>query len=248
MSRVLVSAGIDTPGRPGAHAATYAPYLRRLLRTLAPYQGFDALPFFEYPEGSPDHDTVNYAFKLYGMKEAVRRGYTTLLWSDACVLCLRDPTPVFAEIEAKGYLLVTDGHRLREWASDAMLAWARIPNRDALGETTIAAGGFVGLDLNHVLGRALWTEWWDAYSRQMTSTYWREHAKPEFSAKSVAMWRNDLLLSERADVLGHLGEEAMWGALAVKYGLQRNTGPWCTQSDGGFFRSTGYDDGKLGAL
>lgn len=228
--------------------ARYERYMRRFERTVRAHWDGDMICWDTYPPNAPSHDEKTYAFKLYAMLDAVRRGYTTLLWSDACVVCTADPTPAFEAIERDGIILVNDGHRLREWASDAILEWAGIPDRDALGDTIIAAGGFVGIDLLHPLGRTLWAEWWDAYSRGFTQTYWREHQKPENSAKSVAMWAEHIHISDRPDVKGSLGEEAMWGALSVKYGIGRTGGLFCTQSADGIFRSTGYDNGTAGEL
>lgn len=239
MKRVFCTAGIG--GR-------YTKYAERLVRSVKAQWDGPVLDFYDLPPGSPRHDDKPYAFKLYALKEAVRQGFTTLLWSDACVLCQADPTPIFQAIEQDGYMLVTDGRLLRQYCSDACLAWAGITDRDGLGATTQAAGGFVGLDLLHPLGRTLWSEWWDAYANGHTGVYWREHQKPENRLKSVAMYSEHIHLSDRPDVLGHFGEESIWGCLTVKYGLRHLGNRYCTQSEDGVFRSTGYDSGRLGAL
>lgn len=240
--RVLITTGINAPKR----TTPFDRYADRLVRTARPHWPDGAIHCWkDYPPGAPDHDVKPYAFKLYACLEAVRQGYTTLLYSDACVICQADPVPVFERIEQDGYLLVSDGRRLREFCSDACLAWAGIADRDGLGDTSQAAGGFVGLNLLHPLGRTLWSEWWDAYARGHTAVHWREHQKPENRLKSVAMWNEDFHISDRPDVLGHFGEESIWGALSVKYGLHHDGNLFCTQSEDGIFRSTGYDEGRL---
>ena len=44
---------------------------------------------------------VPYSFKIFMMLEAYKLGFTNVLWIDSACLPLRDPTPLFEEIEKK---------------------------------------------------------------------------------------------------------------------------------------------------
>lgn len=48
---------------------------------------------------------VPYAFKIFLMLEAQKLGFNKIIWLDASIQPLRDPTPLFAQLEKQGSLL-----------------------------------------------------------------------------------------------------------------------------------------------
>lgn len=238
--RVIISVGIGE---------RYEPYVRRLHRTVDQFWTGPTL-FYEgiYPTGSPTHQESNYAFKAHAIREAIARGHTCLLYSDSCVTALANVWPIFDHIEKEGYLLIGDGHRLREWSSDMILHWAGLKREEIPPETTSAAGGFVGMDLEHPTGKMLYEAWTDAVEKKLTAVLWAED--PDGTrASSIAKGSNEFISSDPS-VRGSMGDEAVLGALAYKHGLvaQEICNPWCAMSGESIFRATGYDAGEHGDL
>lgn len=60
---------------------------------------------------------VPYSFKVWMMLEALKRGHTKILWIDSSALPLRDPTPLFEQIEKEGalFFMQESGGRLWPW-------------------------------------------------------------------------------------------------------------------------------------
>jgi hypothetical protein len=61
---------------------------------------------------------VPYAFKAYALKWATSK-YDTLLWADACILPIRDMTPLWERIERDGYWFADNGYSNYEWTADS---------------------------------------------------------------------------------------------------------------------------------
>ena len=238
--RVVISVGVGK---------RYEPYVRRLHRTVDQFWSGPTM-FYDgrYPEGSPTHEEVNYGFKAYAVREAVARGYTCLLYCDSCVVARSPLEPLFDHIQKVGYVLIGDSHRVRDWTSDAALRWTGFRRSDIPPDRTSAAGGFVGMDLLHSTGKLLCDSWLDAVEKKLTGVLWANG--PIGDRASSCSFHTGEFIAEDPTVQGHMGDEAILGLLMLKYGLRAEHGsnPWCSQFENGVFLSTGYDDGKYGAL
>jgi hypothetical protein len=242
-TRIVISVGI------GGSGDRYEKYLRRLKRTVEDNWSGSTL-FYEgvYPAGSPTHEEINYGFKAYALQEAVRQGYTCLLWSDACVIARAPLEPLFNHIEKEGYVLIGDSHRVRDWTSDKILAWAGI-DRTTIPDTALCvAGGFVGIDITHPMGKLIYDRWIDAVEKRLTSVLWSNDPIGD-RCRSVSFHTGEFI-SEDPTVQGSMSDEAVLGTLAFKHVLVTQPGdnPWCSQHWNGVFQSTGYDGGEYGAL
>lgn len=240
MNPVIISVGVRE---------RYEPYVRRLRRTVA--ENWDGSTLFyvgEYPPGSPSHEDVNYAFKAYAIREAVRRGYTRYLYSDACVVARAPVAPLFEHLREVGVILIGDSHKVRDWTSDAVLDFAGLRREDIPPDRDSAAGGFVGIDLDHPLGREVHDRWLEAVDRNLTKVLWANG--PVGNRASSCSHHTGEFISADPTVQGSMGDEAVLGALAWKLGIpvQPGRNPWCSQYWDGVFQSTGYDGGEHGRL
>lgn len=69
--------------------------------------------------GWPPHELKPYAFKAYALEEAADRGYSTLVWADACMLPVQSMEPLFERIERDGYWFSRNGWTNYEWTADS---------------------------------------------------------------------------------------------------------------------------------
>lgn len=117
-----------------------------------------------FPPGSPSHDDSPYAFKVYAIKEAVRRGATTVLWADSSVHPVQNLEPLWRRIETDGYWLPdnrSDPEHDRtcgEWTCDSALEPLGITRQEAFNIPQITATTF-GLDFRHKIAVDFLQEW-----------------------------------------------------------------------------------------
>src|SRR5258706_9429489 len=135
----------------------YVPHQARLVKSIAQAGWTGGLLRWteRLPEGSPGHEQAPYGFKLYAFAEALKKGYTSLLWLDAPCSAESPLDPVFDVVERDGHAFVSSGEKLGNWASDACLQAFGI-SRDQAMEMALLNGAFIGLDLEHARSR----EWY----------------------------------------------------------------------------------------
>ncbi len=169
------------------------------------------------PPGSPAHAEVPYGFKLYAIREAQRRGRTSVLWLDSPCVAVAPLDPLFDRVERDGHLLVSSGERLGNWASDDCLASFGLTRDFALG-LPLLNGTYIGLDLTKERPREWLEEMIRCAGRGLFSgPYLTGHAPEEVRAarphKSVGQ------VSKDPRCWGHRHDEAVGSALAHKLGL-----------------------------
>lgn len=150
MRRCIVSVGVGS---------WYPRGLRRLRTTLEQvgYSGGRMLWEDDLPPGCPTHYDSPYAFKGYALETAIMRGEYTLLWCDASTWFLRDPGPLFAEIEEHGYYLWRNPcEDLGECTADATLATMGV-DREASFSTPMVVSTIFGVSIRVPVGRDLLT-------------------------------------------------------------------------------------------
>ena len=171
----------------------------------------------ELPPGSPLHELAPYGFKLYAISEALRKGYTSVLWLDAPCLAAKPLAPVFEKIERDGHCFVSGDERLGNWASDDCLAAFGIP-RDAAMSLPLLNGAFIGLDLEHSRTR----EWYRRIVQQCEAGLFKgaaltEHAPADVRARNVD--KDTGHLSDDPRCWGHRHDEAVGSCLAPLLGM-----------------------------
>ena len=72
---VIISAGVN---------GWYPAGVRRLVRTLN-FEGWGGsiLTWEDYPPNCPKHDDIPYYIKIAAFEEAIKQGYTHILWVDS---------------------------------------------------------------------------------------------------------------------------------------------------------------------
>jgi hypothetical protein len=118
----------------------------RLMETLNFNWGGDLLFFSEESQlNAPPHLDNPYAFKIYAFREAIRRGYNSILWLDASVYCEKNPKSVFEHIEREGYIMQEAGHLVGTWCNDHTLNYFGLTRDEAMEMTMYGNAGFLGL-------------------------------------------------------------------------------------------------------
>ena len=102
-------------------------------RNTDSFFGIDYLVFNNVNEiGAPDHKVAPYAFKAYCIEEAIKRGYTHILWCDSPIYATQSLDAVFDYIDKHGYLFFDNiGHGLGKWTSDKCLDYFDISRPDS---------------------------------------------------------------------------------------------------------------------
>ncbi len=175
----------------------------------------------EYPPGSPKHSNQPYGFKIHAIDEALRRGYTTILWTDSYCWLDRRPAPLLEHLAETGSLLISGGGMLGEWCSDAVLEALEMRREEAL--TVPLVGGTVyGLDMENPATREFYRLWHDCYDRGLFEGY----AINEINLSKVRRGLGDRPTGHVSDdprVMGHKHDEtcASWAAWKTGMTLDR---------------------------
>lgn len=144
----------------------YSKGIDRLERSLI-YHGSNADTFFWtniYPEGSPTHEVNPYAFKIYAFQEAIKMGYTKILWLDASFWAVKDPTPIWTIVENKGYYLIRNGETCAQNCNDTCLDYFKVSRDEAECINSIASG-IVGINIDNEIAFTFLNEWANSCDR-----------------------------------------------------------------------------------
>jgi hypothetical protein len=148
---VIISAGIN---------GWYGQGVRRLERSLN-FEGWGGSILTwkdEYPPGSYTHDHIPYYFKIAAFEEAIRQGYSHILWVDASMWAVKNPVKLFDLINEQGYYFFSSGYNLAQSVNDRALAAAGLPRDEAEGVTEWASG-LVGINMDNPDGSTLYNQW-----------------------------------------------------------------------------------------
>lgn len=152
----VVNVAVDGPGRDwcerGQHRLDAA-------LTAVGFSGPRLLWTGRLPPGSPTHEESPYAFKVFALLEAFRRGHRRVLWLDASVVPLGPLDPVEAALDAHGCFLLRYGNlTIGPWSSDRALAALGLDRDEAFDVPKIIAGA-IGLDLADARAQQFLRRW-----------------------------------------------------------------------------------------
>lgn len=179
----------------------YAAGVDRLEKSLV-YHGSSADFLFwkgEYPPNSPSHNDNPYAFKIYGFKEAIRRGYKVMIHLDASFWAIRNPDPIFDIVNEKGIFGFRSGYSCGQTCPDNLLSAVGL-SRDEAMDIPETATGIVGINIDNPDGRKVF-DYWESFCESGLFKNSRVHdvndsADPRFlfgrqdqSAFSMAMYK-----------------------------------------------------------
>ncbi len=130
---VIISCGVQ---------GWYGRGVSRLERSLH-FEGWSGDTIFykdEYPLNCPNHNEVPYYFKISCFEEAIRRGYTHILWCDASMWSVRNPVKLFDLINDQGYYFFSSGYNLAQSVNDRALEVTGVTRDEAEGQIEWASG------------------------------------------------------------------------------------------------------------
>lgn len=169
------------------------------------------------PLHSPAHKDVPYAFKPWALVAAVRQGYKTLLWADACIVP-HDLTALFERIERDGYWMSRNGWMNAEWTADSAYPDLKVTREENRRIPHVVATAF-GINVEHFKGAAFLAE----YLRlAQTSAFWGpwwNSNHPEHRNNSGAAPCGG------AEVRGHRHDQTVASVLAWKLGFDLTDPP-----------------------
>jgi hypothetical protein len=148
---VIISCGIN---------GWYANGVRRLERSLI-FEGWGGSILTwkdEYPPNSHNHNDIPYYFKIAAFDEALRHGFTQIMWCDASFWSVKNPTPIFDLIAEKGVYLFRSGYNLAQSVNDVALEATGI-SRDEAENIHEYASGCVALNFDNPDGKHLYEKW-----------------------------------------------------------------------------------------
>jgi hypothetical protein len=127
---------------------------KRLGESLAKHFQGDFLSWTDFP--NDNYNKANpYNTKAAAFEEAMKKGYTQILWVDSPVVALKAVSPIFDSIVKNGYLTMKNGqYNCAQTCSDACLAYFKV-SRDQAETFQEHAGGIIGIDTTHPKGKQL---------------------------------------------------------------------------------------------
>lgn len=189
--------------------------VKRLERSLI-FEGWGGgmLLWQDYPPNSHPHNEVPYYFKIAAFEEAIKQGFTHILWVDASFFAVANPMPIFDIINEQGYYFFSTGYNLAQSVSDLALSSVDL-TRDEAEKHTEWAGGCIGINTENPNGNALYNQW-KQYMDAGLSKGSREHDNqskdPRFSfhrqdqsCLSLACWKLGLRNTKGTDHIAYKG-------------------------------------------
>ena len=111
----------------------------------------------EWPDARFSDNCV-YACKPAAFQWAIDQGYETIIWADASVTAIRNPGPMVAEVNQKGYWLGQSGYNCAQVCSDNMLRYFGV-DRDWAETIPDSATGLFGVNLSNPVAREMIRLW-----------------------------------------------------------------------------------------
>lgn len=204
---VIISAGVN---------GWYGAGVKRLVRTLN-FEGWGGSILTwadEYPPDSHNHNDVPYYMKIAAFEEAIRQGYTHILWLDASFFAVANPMPMFDIINEQGFYFFSTGYNLAQSVNDTALAFVGL-SRDEAEQQTEWASGCVGLNLENPDGSRIykrWKELMDFGLSKGSRLHDNQSADPRFlfhrqdqSCINLAIWEAGVRNEKGLDMIAYKG-------------------------------------------
>jgi hypothetical protein len=204
---VIISAGIG---------GWYGQGVQRLERSLI-FEGWGGNILTwkdDYPPDSHRHEDVPYYMKIAAFEEALRQGYTYILWVDASFWAVKRPDKMFDLINDQGYYFFSSGYNLAQSVNDTALEYVEL-SRDVAEGINEWASGCVGINFNNDDGKNLYNRWkqlMDAGLSKGSRLHDNQSADPRFlfhrqdqSCLSLAIWELGLKNTKGLDMVSYKG-------------------------------------------
>ena len=195
----------------------YVKSLARLSESLRNNFDGDFLAFVgEQSIGAPLHSENPYAFKIYAWYEAIRRGYTHILWLDSSCFAIKNTKPIFDKIDQQGYIMQEAGHLAGTWTNDNALAYFGISRDQAMKMPCYGNAGFLGLKINSEIPNHFFTTWAHSMDAGMFKGDWTNEDHSQSSDERCKGHRHDM--SCGSIIANDLGMKYESGQRWLQYG------------------------------
>ncbi len=112
----------------------------------------------EYPPESYKHEDYPYYMKIAAFDEAIKQGFTHILWCDSSMWAVNNPDKLFDIISEQGYYFFSSGYNLAQSVNDTALAAVGL-SRDKAETVNEWASGLVGIRIDNPDGKKLYERW-----------------------------------------------------------------------------------------
>jgi len=130
----------------------------RLKRSLI-YHGFngDILTWNDWPNNEFNKECP-YNIKAAAFTEAIKLGYTRILWLDSSVWAISDPNKIFDIINSEGYYFWKSGYNCAQIASDKSLKYFAV-DRNKAESFEDCSSSMLGVNLSNPEGERFISKW-----------------------------------------------------------------------------------------
>ena len=166
----------------------------------------------EYPPNSHKHNDYPYYMKIAAFEEAIRQGYTHILWCDSSMFSVNNPVKLFDIISEQGYYFFSSGYNLAQSVNDTGLAAVGLSRDEAEGVNEWASG-LVGIRIDNPDGLKLYNRWkelMDSGLSRGSRLHDNQSADPRFlfhrqdqSCLSLAAWELKLSNTRGLDMVSY---------------------------------------------
>ncbi len=187
--------------------AWYPAGQKRLQRSLQDVGWKGGALFYneEMQVGAPSHRLAPYAFKLGAINQAVKEGYTTVLWADASVFAIQPLDPIFEHIEKHGHVFFMAGFNCAQWTNDRTLDLMKV-SRDEAEKMPMYMALCFGLDVTKDRSRL--------FLQSLTNYAFHTDA-------FRGSWNNDSgTESKDTRCQGHRHDQSVGSILAAQFGME----------------------------
>jgi len=207
----------------------YADGSRRLAKSLnfVGWAGSTIIHDGTYPPDSCTHEDIPYYMKIATFEEAIRQGFTHILWVDSSFWAVANPVKMFDIISVQGFYFFSSGYNLAQSVNDTALAAVGL-SRDEAETVNEYASGCVGIRIDNPNGKKLYERWkqlMDAGLSKGSRLHDNQSSDPRFlfhrndqSCLSLAAWELGLKNERGLDMVsywnngnpGYNKEEIIW--------------------------------------
>lgn len=111
----------------------------------------------EWPSNRFPRNCV-YNVKADAVEQAIKRGYTTIIWGDCSIYARKDTQPFVERIQRDGYWIGQSGYNAAQTASDAQIQYFGV-SRDWAANVHDCATGLFGFDVSRPEMLAVVNDW-----------------------------------------------------------------------------------------
>lgn len=178
-------------------------------KTDATFFGFTS----EEQVGAPHHLDNPYAFKIYAINKVREQGFKQILWLDSSVVVRKDITPIFEEMESRGYIMQEAGAWVGEWTNDRTLEAFGITRDEAMKIPCYGNAGLLGLNFYSKGAIDFFKRWEWAMQKGLFIGEWSNVNKTESEDERCKGHRHDLvcgsIIAHEMGMKYHKGDEIL---------------------------------------